>query len=74
VTEASPPAGKSIREAAVRHETGAMIVALRKGDGRFDATPTADAVLEAGDVVIAAGTPDELRLLEELFGPREAVA
>ena len=74
VTDASPPAGKSIREAAVRHQTGAMIVALRKGDGRFDATPTADAVLEAGDVVIAAGTPDELRLLEELFGPREAVA
>jgi voltage-gated potassium channel len=74
VTEASGPAGKSIREAAVRQETGAMIVALRKGDGRFDATPTADALLEAGDVVIAAGTPDELRRLEELFGPREAVA
>jgi len=25
-------------------------------------------------VIIAAGTPDELRRLEELFAPREAVA
>jgi voltage-gated potassium channel len=74
VRDASAPAGKSIRDAGIRHETGAMIVALRKGDGTFDATPTGDAVLEAGDVVIAAGTPDELRRLEELFAPREAVA
>ena len=67
-------AGESIRGLRIREVTGAMIVALRKGDGTFDATPTADAVLEAGDVVIAAGTPEELRLLEELFAPREALA
>ena len=74
VTKECGPAGQSIRAVRVRDETGAMIVALRKGDGTFDATPTADAVLEAGDVVIAAGTPEELRLLEELFAPREALA
>jgi voltage-gated potassium channel len=74
VTKECGPAGQSIRDSRVRDETGAMIVALRKGDGTFDATPTADAVLDAGDVVIAAGTPEELRLLEELFAPREAIA
>jgi voltage-gated potassium channel len=67
-------AGKSIRELRVREATGAMIVALRKRDGTFDTTPTPDAVLDVGDVIIAAGTPDELRRLEELFAPREAVA
>jgi voltage-gated potassium channel len=67
-------AGKSIRELRVREATGAMIVALRKRDGSFDTTPTPDAVLDVGDVIIAAGTPDELRRLEELFAPREAVA
>jgi Trk K+ transport system NAD-binding subunit len=51
-----------------------MIVALRKRDGSFDTTPTPDARLDIGDVVIAAGTPEELRRLEELFAPREAVA
>ncbi len=66
-------AGKSIRDLRVREYTGAMIVALRKSDGTFDTTPSPDAALEAGDVMIAAGTPDELRRLEELFAPREAV-
>ena len=67
-------AGKSIRELKVREVTGAMIVALRKQDGTFDTTPTPEALLDVGDVMIAAGTPDELRRLEELFAPREAVA
>jgi voltage-gated potassium channel len=74
VKETCDRAGKSIRELRVREATGAMIVALRKRDGSFDTTPTPDATLDIGDVMIAAGTPEELRLLEELFAPREAVA
>jgi voltage-gated potassium channel len=74
VHETCDRAGKSIRELRVREETGAMIVALRKRDGSFDTTPTPDATLDVGDVIIAAGTPEELRALEELFAPREAVA
>jgi voltage-gated potassium channel len=74
VTEASGQSGKTIRELRIRHETGAVIVALRKEDGTFDTTPDPDAVLETGDVMIAAGSGDELRLLEELFAPREPVA
>jgi voltage-gated potassium channel len=74
VTDASGQSGKTIRDLRIRHETGAVIVALRKKDGTFDATPDPDAVLESGDVMIAAGSADELRLLEELFAPREPVA
>ena len=74
VTEASGQAGKTIRVLRIRHETGAVIVALRKQDGTFDSTPDPEAVLEAGDVMIAAGSSDELRALEELFAPRETVA
>jgi voltage-gated potassium channel len=74
VKETCPEAGKTIRELRIRVETGAMIVALRKKDGTFDTTPTPDAKLEAGDVMIAAGTPDELRRLEELFAPSQALA
>jgi K+/H+ antiporter YhaU regulatory subunit KhtT len=51
-----------------------VIVALRKQDGTFDTTPDPDAVLDEEDVMIAAGSSDELRKLEELFAPREAVA
>jgi voltage-gated potassium channel len=74
VKETCPQAGKTIRELRIRAETGAMVVALRKRDGTFDATPTPDAALEVDDVMIAAGSPDELRRLEELFAPSEALA
>ncbi len=74
VKESCPEAGKTIRALRIREQTGAMIVALRKVDGTFDTTPTPDAALEAGDVMIAAGTPEELRRLEELFAPAESVA
>lgn len=74
VTETSGQAGKSIRGLRIRHATGAVIVALRRRDGTFDSTPDPDEVLETGDVMIAAGSSDELRKLEELFAPRETVA
>ena len=67
-------AGKTIRELRIGRETGALVVALRKPDGRFDTTPSADATLEPGDVMIAVGTGAELQSLEEMFKPREAVA
>jgi voltage-gated potassium channel len=74
ITRTCPQAGRTIRDTRVRHETGALIVALQKADGTFDTTPDPDAVLEIGDVLIAVGTEQELRALEELFAPQEAVA
>jgi voltage-gated potassium channel len=74
ITSACPQAGRTIRETRIRHETGALVVALRKADGTFDTTPDPDAQLNPGDVLIAVGTEQELRALEELFAPREAVA
>jgi voltage-gated potassium channel len=74
VTEASGQGGKTIRDLDIRRLTGALIVALRKRDGTFDTTPTPEAALEIGDVLIAAGTESELRALEGFFAPHEAVA
>lgn len=74
VKDTCPHAGATIRELRIREATGAMIVALRKRDGTFDTTPAPDAALDVGDVMIAAGTPEELRRLEELFAPSQALA
>ena len=74
VTTACGQGGKSIRDLDIRKETGALVVALRKRDGTFDTTPTPEAVLDIGDVLIAAGTEEELRALEGIFAPRETVA
>jgi voltage-gated potassium channel len=67
-------AGRSIRDLRIRHETGAIIVAVRKPDGTFDTTPEPEAIIEVGDVLIGVGTSSELARLEEMFAPREAVA
>jgi voltage-gated potassium channel len=67
VTNSCGQGGKSIRDLDVRKQTGALIVALRKRDGTFDTTPTPEARLDVGDVLIAAGTEEELRGLEAIF-------
>jgi voltage-gated potassium channel len=68
VRAGSPQAGRTIREIRIRSTTGAVVIALRKPDGTFDVTPNPDETIDSGDVVIAIGTEDELRALEELFG------
>jgi voltage-gated potassium channel len=70
ISDAWPDAGKSIRDLAIRRNTGAVVIALRKPDGRFDITPNPDEPIEAGDVVIAIGTEPELRALEDLFADK----
>ena len=74
VRETSSAAGRTIRELRIRHQTGALVVSLRKADGSFDTTPEPDTPIEAGDVLIGVGSPDEIRALEDLFAPREQVA
>jgi voltage-gated potassium channel len=71
VTAGSGKAGLSIRDLRIRHATGALVIAVQKPDGRFDATPSPDTGLEVGDVVIAVGTVAELQQLEELFAEPE---
>jgi voltage-gated potassium channel len=67
VHETCPSAGKTIRDSRVRHDTGAIIVALRHKDGSFDTTPEPEAVIEPGDVIVGVGTSEELQRLEDLF-------
>jgi voltage-gated potassium channel len=74
VRQTCAAAGRTIRELRIRHETGAIVIALRKPDGSFDTTPEPDTPLAVGDVLIGVGSPDEIRALEDLFAPRETVA
>ena len=74
VRETCAAAGRTIRELRIRHETGAIVIALRKPDGSFDTTPEPDTPIEVGDVLIGVGSPDEIRALEDLFAAGETVA
>ncbi len=68
VPPSSPLAGRSIREAQVRDQTGALVLALRQRDGAFLTNPGPELVLEAGQILIAIGTKAELDALEVLAG------
>ncbi len=58
-------AGKTVDEVRGR----AVIVALRRGDGRLEPQPGPQTVIAAGDHVIALGRPDVLERLERTFQP-----
>jgi voltage-gated potassium channel len=72
VREDSAAAGRTIRD--LEAEAGGYVVAVRKRDGTFETRPGKDTVVEVGDVLVGVGSEDEIRALEKVFAPREAVA
>jgi voltage-gated potassium channel len=74
LAESCDAVGKTIGELDVQTRTGAYIVAIRKGAGHFGLRPSKDARLDAGDVIVGLGSPEEVARLEQLFQPREALA
>ena len=65
VPASCPGVGSTI--AAVRGE--AVIVAVRRTDGRLEPQPTPDLVVQAGDMLVAIGHPDAIETLESQFQP-----
>jgi voltage-gated potassium channel len=60
----SPAVGQSLRDAHLRDQTGALVLAIRTADGSFLTNPPPATTLESGHVLIAVGTQvqlDELR-------------
>ncbi len=64
--------GKQLREANVRENTGALIIAVRGATGSITHIPSADLVIEAGQTLVAIGTPDNIAKLRSEVGHRDA--
>jgi len=58
--------GTAIGASAVREKTGANVVAIRRRTGKMLVAPTAETPLEAGDILVALGTREQLNQLREL--------
>jgi voltage-gated potassium channel len=56
----------TITGSGVRQELGIIIVAVKKASGTMIFNPPADAVLEAGDILITLGNRQQLDRLEEM--------
>lgn len=64
----SPLVKKTLREAAVRGSTGAMVVAIKRKDGEAIVNPDPDAVLAAGDTLIFVGPAGVSERLDAIHG------
>lgn len=66
VTDDSPLAGVSLREANLRQRAGVLVLAVRETDGTFTTNPDPDRVIEPKQIIIAVGTDTDLTRLEEV--------
>jgi voltage-gated potassium channel len=59
-------AGCALKDSQVRQDLGAIIVAIKKPDGRMLFNPAAEVVIEARDVLITMGHRQQLDRLEAM--------
>lgn len=64
-----PPSCQGVGRTVDEVRGGAMIVAVRRPDGRLEPQPEPDTVIESGDRLVALGTPDAVERLEVMFQP-----
>jgi voltage-gated potassium channel len=57
-------AGRTLWEASTGEPAGALVLALRSGDGTFVANPPMQTPIDAGHVLIAIGTQQQLSALQ----------
>jgi voltage-gated potassium channel len=67
--ETCPYVGQTLREARLRSQSGALVLAIRRTDGTLISGPTATTELREGDLLISMGTADQLRQLNQLLNP-----
>jgi voltage-gated potassium channel len=64
-----PCIGQSLKEARLRSQSGALVLAIRRIDGSLIGGPTAETILMAGDLLICMGTAEQLRQINQILGP-----
>jgi voltage-gated potassium channel len=66
ISPRSPLAGPTLQDSRLRQDFGVIVVAIKKASGKMVFNPPSDAVLEAGDILIAIGDREHLDRLEAL--------
>lgn len=64
-----PYVNQTLREARLRSQSGALVLAIRRVDGNLIAGPMGDTLLLEKDALICMGTAEQLRKLNRILGP-----
>jgi voltage-gated potassium channel len=62
-----PCVGRTLREAKLRSQTGALVLAIRRTDGTLIGGPSGDTLLMDGDLLICMGTAEQLHALNRML-------
>jgi voltage-gated potassium channel len=72
--QSCPYVNKTLSEARLRSQSGALVLGMRRMDGTFIAGPTGDTRLMSGDLLICLGTAEQLRQLNRILAPTKGGA
>lgn len=70
--DSCPYVGQTLRDAKLRSQSGALVLAIRRTDGTLIAGPTADTPIIGGDMLICMGTAEQLRQLNKILSPLQS--
>jgi len=71
IAEGSAAAGRTLADPDISPEGGPLVVAVQSHRGKIEAHPAPHMVLEAGDCLVAMGTPEQLERLRRLAASEE---
>lgn len=63
----SPLVGQTLREASIRQQTGASVIAVQRGETTHS-NPEPDFEIGADDILVTIGTREELQTLADVLG------
>jgi len=61
--------GQTLRDAKLRSQSGALVLAIRRRFGNLIVGPTGETAIEGGDMLICLGTAEQLRTLNQILSP-----
>ncbi len=70
--QACPIVGQTLREARLRSQSGALVLAIRRADGNLITGPNGDTPILARDLLICMGTAEQIRQLNRILSPLRA--
>lgn len=67
--DSNPYVGQTLREARLRSQSGALVLAIRRASGMAIVGPNAETILMMGDHLICMGTAEQIRKLNQILFP-----
>lgn len=64
--------GQTLRNAKLRSQSGALVLAIRRYDGNLIVGPTGETAILGGDMLICLGTAEQLRALNQILSPLDS--